>query len=194
MLTLLGIDAIFKEIIIILTNKNFFIFIFLFGPIPAKCEHANKMVRYKNKVLHFYDAHSSPNLTCLQSIISGGGIELNSDSTALVTMPGDQEGQNGTLTSPNLVHNMNPGMSLASATSFAKMQSSSSSSRKESSTSMSTMRGQDGQAVVSCSAQQQSASSASSQSASIGGKFIMSSLKSFLLLRAKLNQELSISS
>ena len=98
---------------------------------------------------------------------------MNSDSTALVTMPGDQEGQNGTLTSPNLVHNMNPGMSLASATSFAKMQSSSSSSRKESSTSMSTMRGQDGQAVVSCSAQQQSASSASSQSASIGGKFII---------------------
>ena len=95
-----------------------------------------------------------------------------SDSTALVTMPDDQEGgQNGSLTSPNLVHSMNPGMSLASATSFAKMQSSSKSSvRKESSSSVSTMKSTAGQAqaVVSCSAQE-SASSASSHSASIGG-------------------------
>ena len=86
-------------------------------------------------------------------------------------MPDDQEGgQNGSLTSPNLVHSMNPGMSLASATSFAKMQSSSKSSvRKESSSSVSTMKSTAGQAaVVSCSAQE-SASSASSHSASIGG-------------------------
>ena len=103
----------------------------------------------------------------------GPGLEVSSDSTALVTMPdlGEVEGQNGSLTSPNLVHSINPGMSLASATSFAKMQSSSS-VRKESSSSMSTMRsvGQsgsmlDGQAAV-VSSTSQSASSASSHSAS----------------------------
>ena len=111
---------------------------------------------------------------------ANGGPGLNndmaaasSDSTALVTLPdlGEVEGQNGSLTSPNLVHSINPGMSLASATSFAKMQSSSS-VRKESSSSMSTMRsvGQsgsmlDGQAAV-VSSTSQSASSASSHSAS----------------------------
>ena len=104
----------------------------------------------------------------------GGGNELSSDSTALVTMPDlGEEGQNGLLTSPNLVHSIDPGMSLASATTYAKKQSSS--VRKQSTSSVSTMRsvgqaGMDSQAVVSCSAQQ-SASSASSHSASasIGG-------------------------
>jgi hypothetical protein len=110
--------------------------------------------------------------------LDGGGNELSSDSTALVTMPDlGEEGQNGSLTSPNLVHNIDPGMSLASATSYAKRQSSS--VRKQSSSSVSTMRssaiGQAGmeasQAVVSsvsASAQSASSASASSHTASIG--------------------------
>ena len=114
-----------------------------------------------------------------RNISLGGGNELSSDSTALVTMPDlGEEGQNGSLTSPNLVHNIDPGMSLASATSYAKRQSSS--VRKQSSSSVSTMRssaiGQAGmeasQAVVSsvsASAQSASSASASSHTASIGG-------------------------
>ena len=106
----------------------------------------------------------------------GGGNELSSDSTALVTMPDlGEEGQNGSLTSPNLVHSIDPGMSLASATSYAKKQSSS--VRKQSSSYVTTMgsasmggqAGMDSQTVVSCSAQQSASSASSHTSASIGG-------------------------
>lgn len=101
--------------------------------------------------------------------MASGSLESDIDSNALVTMPEtDIVPANGSLTSPNLVHSINPGMSLASATSFAKMQSSyKSSERKESSTSVSTMLGAgDGQMVTN--AQSASSSSRMDSSATAG--------------------------
>lgn len=74
-----------------------------------------------------------------------------SHSMPLVTMPPyeveEDPADNGGLTSPNLVHSINPGLSLASATNFARMQSSYS-ERKESS-SMTKMVGMGDQIVTS---------------------------------------------
>ena len=110
----------------------------------------------------------------------------NSGNHPLVTMPSHDlvevpENEGGGLTSPNLVHNINPGMSLASATNFARMQSFSQSERKESSSSSVTKM--HGDQVVS-SAQNSSSSASASHSAASGqmaighdGQVVMSGTK-----------------
>ena len=96
--------------------------------------------------------------------------ETGNSNHPLVTMPSHDlvevpENEGGGLTSPNLVHNINPGMSLASATNFARMQSFSHQERKESSSSSVTKM--QGDQVVS-SAQNSSSSASASSSAATG--------------------------
>ena len=100
-----------------------------------------------------------------------------SSSAPLVTLPPSdlaevidvtQENGRGSLTSPNLVHNINPGMSRASAVSFAKKESSYQ-ARKESSTSVSTTQRGGASGSVVTSAQSANTSSASRmESAAVG--------------------------
>jgi len=89
------------------------------------------------------NSETSPNIVELPSPGTGDDLEVN-HSMPLVTMPsydvdelGDPSDSSGGLTSPNLVHSINPGLSLASSANFARMQSSYSShqERKESSSS-----------------------------------------------------------
>ena len=100
--------------------------------------------------------------------------ELESgNSHPLVTMPSHDlgevaENEDEGLTSPNLVHSINPGMSLASATNFARMQSSSFSHQERKESSSSSVTKMQGDQVVSSA--QNSSSSASASSAMATGQ------------------------
>ena len=98
-------------------------------------------------------------------------ISEEQDNHPLVTMPSHDlaevpEAEPG-LTSPNLVHSINPGMSLASATNFARMQSSSYSHQERKESSSSSVTKMQGDQVVS-SAQNSSSSASASSSAATG--------------------------
>ena len=109
-------------------------------------------------------------------------------SNPLVTMPSHDlvelpEAEDEGLTSPNLVHSINPGMSLASATNFARMQSSSYSHQERKESSSSSVTKMQGDQVVS-SAQNSSSSASRTDSAATGqlaigqdGQMVMSGTK-----------------